>query len=117
MSPLRCYSAGKPYLYDAFNAPRWIALGKLDPNVMVQHVQNRDYSAIQLTGTVESQLPGCKSTPQCVESLLLAIQQNYRPVLQDRGCVIYLPDPQPSLPLPVKLQLATQLPATGRSKG
>jgi hypothetical protein len=91
-SPLRCYSAGKPYLYDAFNAPRWIALGKLDADVMVQHLQNRDYSAVQLTSTVESQLPGCGATPQCVRSILLAIQQNYRPAFQDKDCVIYLPN-------------------------
>jgi hypothetical protein len=91
MSPLRCYSAGKPYLYDAFNAPRWIALGKLDPNVMVEHIRNRDYSAIQLTNSVEWQLPGCKTTPQCVEPILLAIQQNYRPVVLEPGCIIYLP--------------------------
>jgi len=92
MSPLRCYSAGKPYLYDGFNAPRWIALGRLDPNVMVDHLRNRDYSAVQLGRTVESQLPGCHATPQCVEPILVAIQQNYRPAFQDQDTVIYLPD-------------------------
>lgn len=116
MSPLRCYSAGKPYLYDAFNAPRWIAQGKLDPNVMVDHVRNRDYSAIQLTSTVESQLPGCKVTPQCVESILLAILQNYRPVIQGKGCVIYLPDPRDTPLPPGDSRGASQPPGTVRSK-
>ena len=93
MSPLRCISAGKPYLYDAFNAPRWIALGKLNANVMVEHLRNRDYSAVQLGTNVESQLPGCSVTPQCVQSILLAIQQYYRPAFQDQDTVIYLPAP------------------------
>jgi hypothetical protein len=97
MSPLRCISAGKPYLYDAFNAPRWITLGKLDANVMVDHLRNRDYAAVQLGTTVESQLPGCSVTPQCVRSILLAIQQYYRPAFQDQDAVIYLPIPKSSL--------------------
>ena len=64
ISPLRCYSAGKPYLYDGFNAPRWIALGKLDANVMVQHLQNHDYSARRPAREQyrESQLPSCALT-------------------------------------------------------
>jgi hypothetical protein len=115
-SPLRCYSAGKPYLYDAFNGPRWISLGKLDANVMVEHVQNRDYSAIQLISTVESQLPGCKVTPQCVESILLAIQRNYRPVIQNKGCVIYLPDAKDAQPPPGDGRGALQPPGPALSK-
>ena len=94
MSPLRCISADKPYLYDAFNAPRWIALGKLNANVMVEHLRNRDYSAVQLGMPVESQLPGCAVTPQCVPSILLAIQQYYHPAFQDQDTVIYLPTPK-----------------------
>jgi hypothetical protein len=94
MSPLRCISADKPYLYDAFNAPRWIALGKLNANVMVDHLRNRDYSAVQLGTNVESQLPGCSVTPQCVQSILLAIQQYYRPAFKDQDSVIYLPNPK-----------------------
>jgi hypothetical protein len=91
MSPLRCYSAGKPYLYDSFNAPRWIALGKLDPGVIVEHLRNHDYSAVQLNINVEKQLPGCHANPQCVLPILLAVQQYYRPALDDPNCVIYLP--------------------------
>jgi hypothetical protein len=96
VSPLRCYSAGKPYLYDAFNAPRWIALGKLDADVMVDHLREHDYSAVQLTNSVESQLPNCDTRPQCVRPILLAIQHYYRPAFQDRDTVIYLPDTSPT---------------------
>jgi hypothetical protein len=99
ISPLRCISAGKPYLYDAFNAPRWVAFGRLDANVIVEHLKNRDYSAVQMESPVESQLPGCHLTPQCVQSILLAIQQYYQPAFQDKGCIIYLPIPkQPQQP-------------------
>jgi hypothetical protein len=97
VSPLRCISAGKPYLYDAFNAPRWIALGKLNANVMVDHLRHQDYSAVQLGTTVESQLPGCAITPQCVRPILLAIQQYYHPAFQDQDAIIYLPIPKSSL--------------------
>jgi len=92
MSPLRCYSAGKPYIYDGFNAPRWIALGKLDANVIVDHIRNHDYGAVQLNINVEKMLPGCHANPQCVPSILLAVQQYYHPAFQDTGCAIYLPD-------------------------
>jgi hypothetical protein len=117
MSPLRCYSAGKPYLYDGFNAPRWIALGKLDANVMVDHLRNQDYSAVQMGSTVEGQLPGCHATPQCVLSILLAIQQYYRPAFQDKGCVIYLPIPKVTQEPPVDSHSAMQPTGTARSKG
>jgi hypothetical protein len=117
ISPLRCISAGKPYLYDAFNAPRWIAFGKLDANVIVEHLRNRDYSAIQMESTLESQLPGCHLTPQCVQSILLAVQQYYRPAFKDKGCVIYLPIPKQPQELPADIPGKTQLPNPAPAKG
>ena len=116
MSPLRCYSAGKPYLYDSFNAPRWVALGRLDANVIVGHLRNHDYSAVQMLSTVESQLPGCHATPQCVQSILLAIQRYYRPAFQDRECVIYLPIPSDAPQLPADSRVAVQQPGTAGPK-
>jgi len=95
----------------------WIALGKLDANVMVDHLRNQDYSAVQMGSTVEGQLPGCHATPQCVLSILLAIQQYYRPAFQDKGCVIYLPIPKVTQEPPVDSHSAMQPTGTARSKG
>jgi hypothetical protein len=79
-SLLLCYYAGKPYLYDPFNATRFIYLGRLDANVIVDHLRNREYGAIQLDDSVEQNLSFSSVPPDSrFERILRAIQQYYRP--------------------------------------
>lgn len=97
-SLLRCYEAGKPYLYDPFNATRLIELGKLNQDQMVRSIQQRKFGAIQLgapldnetqTDRVDSALRD-RFTPEMLD----AIRGNYVLKFQDADVAIYLPAPR-----------------------
>ncbi len=90
-SILRCAVAGKTYLYDPFNATRFIQQGRLDANVMLEQLKNHRYGAVQLYDSVDERIadPGAQTcfTP----AILQAIDQYYRPGLENEDGVIYLP--------------------------
>jgi hypothetical protein len=88
---LRCYYAGKPYIYDPFNATRFIAQGKLDANVMVDRLRNREFGAVQVYGNVEQMLGGRWPNNHFAPSILRAIQEYYRPGFKDEDGIIYVP--------------------------
>lgn len=101
-SLLRCYYAGKPYVYDPFNATRMIRLGKLDPEEIVDRVQRHEYGAIQfgISLTPERwERPGQNDLAAILFAppILKAIAENYVPALTNRDaegrpvCVIYVP--------------------------
>jgi hypothetical protein len=90
-SILRCAYAGKPYLYDPFNATRFVEQGRLDANMIVDQLRNHEYGAVQLYDSVEDKVadPGaqtCFALP-----ILRAIDEYYRPGLDNEDGVIYLP--------------------------
>jgi hypothetical protein len=89
-----CYYAGKPYLYDPFNATRFIFLGRLDANVMVDRLRKREFGAIQMYASPEQKLKGRWPDAHFAPPILRAIQQYYRPDFQNEDGVIYLPRPQ-----------------------
>ncbi|MGC9159651.1 MAG: hypothetical protein ACP5FH_11750, partial [Terracidiphilus sp.] len=45
---LLCYYAAKPYVYDPFNATRFIYLHRLDAEVIANRLRNQEYGAVQL---------------------------------------------------------------------
>jgi hypothetical protein len=90
-SLLRCVYAGKPYVYDPFNATRFITLGRLDANVIVDHMKRGDYRAVQLDGSVEEMLVDRDGNERFAAPVLQAIQKYYRPGLKNEDGVIYLP--------------------------
>ena len=87
-SLLRCYFAGKPYIYDPFNATRQIGLGQLDANVIAGAVRRLQYGAIQLDGPLDNP----RRTEQFAPPILAAIRENYHPVFQNQDGAIYLPN-------------------------
>jgi hypothetical protein len=95
---LHCYYAGKPYVYDPFNATRFIRQGKLDANVMVEGLRNREFGAVEMYGRVEQRLDGRGRDHRFAAPILLAIQQYYRPGLENEDGVIYIPrEPEPQM--------------------
>jgi hypothetical protein len=86
-SLLLCYEAGKPYVYDPFNATRLIDLGKLDPAVLIDALSRRQYGAIQLDTSLDREAHVGRFAP----SVLAAIGRNYRIVSQDSDGAIYVP--------------------------
>ncbi|MGA3082583.1 MAG: hypothetical protein ABSD44_14620 [Terracidiphilus sp.] len=91
-SILRCAIAGKPYLYDPFNATRFIEQGKLDSGVIVDQLKEHRYGSLQLYDSAEQKIaaPGPQST--FALPILRAIELYYRPGLDNEDGVIYLPD-------------------------
>jgi hypothetical protein len=87
-SLLRCYFAGKPYVYDPFNATRLIEFHKLDDAVIVNGLQMHRYAAVQLDFPQDID----DAFPDRFDGKIAAtIGAGYRPVLMHDGAAIYLP--------------------------
>jgi hypothetical protein len=90
-SILRCTYAGKPYIYDPFNATRFIEQGKLSANPIVDHLRNHDYAAVQMYDSAEQKLANPDAEPSFVPPILEAIEQYYRPGFDNEDGIIYIP--------------------------
>jgi hypothetical protein len=90
-SMLRCAYAAKPYIYDPFNATRFIGQGKLDANVIVDQIKNHNYGAIQMYNSADYKLADPEPQMSFAIPILQAINQYYRPGLENEDGTIYLP--------------------------
>ena len=112
-SLLRCYDAGKPYVYDPFNSQRLMRAGKLDSNVIVAKIAARQFASIQISFPVKSfdilrdQLPRTGFHPvryaviqlgpfgalreRFPDTVLDAIDTYYKLSVEDPDCDIYVP--------------------------
>jgi len=88
---LECYYAGKPQLYDPFNAMRLIERGRLDPGVMVNQVKSRRYAAVQMYSEPEELANGEESGGFFPSPVLKAIVADYEIGLETEDGVIYVP--------------------------
>ncbi len=89
-SLLLCAEAGKPYLYDPFNATRFIQLGKLDPSPLYSQLANRQFAAVQLNKSIDltkADTDANRFTPEMLE----IIRKHYTPVMQRDGVLILVP--------------------------
>ena len=86
-SALLCVTAGKPFLYDAFNATRLIELGKLNQQPVLDALREHRIAAVELDGPMDEVIRHDRFSPE----MLAAIQQNYAPAFQDEDATIYLP--------------------------
>jgi hypothetical protein len=87
-SMLRCYFAGKPYLYDPFNATRLVEFGKLNVQVPVAALRNREFAAVELEDSVKNEYGGERFNSKILD----VIQSNYIPVLVQPTSVILVPE-------------------------
>jgi hypothetical protein len=85
---LCCYYAGKPYVYDPFNATRAVDFGKLDPEVIVSALRRQQYGAVQLAGPIGDSY----RTEMFAPAILAAIQENYHPAFKNQEAAIYVPN-------------------------
>jgi hypothetical protein len=90
-SMLRCAYAGKPYIYDPFNAARFIGQGKLDAGVIVDQIKNHAYGAIQMYNSADYKLADPEPQMSFTIPILQAINQYYHPALENEDGTIYLP--------------------------
>ena len=87
-SLLRCYYAGKPYVYDPFHFTRLVSLNELDSGELVAQIKTFHYGAIQLHGTLSSLERPNERFPDAV---LDAIDQYYSLAIRHSNCAIYIP--------------------------
>jgi hypothetical protein len=87
-SLLRCYDAGKPYVYDPYSATRLVDLKKLSSAQLVGEIETSQYGAIQLHRTLPSLERPNERFPNDV---LDAIGHYYNLASQDQDCAIYVP--------------------------
>jgi hypothetical protein len=82
-SLLLCFFAGKPYVYDPFNATRLISEHLLDPAPLLAAIRSRRFGAIQFDDPLAEERHSERFDPAVVQ----AIADSYQAVPQ--------PDPQP----------------------
>lgn len=75
-SLLVCYEAGKPFVYDPFNATRLIAADKLDPNPLLNQIRDRTISTIQFETTVDQAEMYERISP----NFAAAVHDSYQPL-------------------------------------
>jgi len=88
-SILRCYFAGKEYVYDPFNSTRLVLFHKLDAGELVHKIEVHEYGAIQLHAPVGSLERPNELFPDAV---LDAVSHYYVLGFDDRECAIYVPN-------------------------
>lgn len=113
-SLLRCYYAGKPYVYDPFNATRMIGLGRLDADVVISALRRQRYGAVQLDGPLDDD----RRAEMFAPAILAAIQEYYRPAFQNQDGTIYLPVSAPDEePDATPAAVASVKPASKKTSG
>jgi hypothetical protein len=88
-----CYAAGKPFIFDPWNATRLVRLGKLDSNEIVKQIAEKKYGAIQTDASV-----AVKTTGRFPEDVLDAVDRYYVEALKGPDCHIYVPRVEPKDP-------------------
>jgi hypothetical protein len=88
---LTCYLAGKPYVYDPFNTTRLIHLGHIDENEIVDSIQRKKYSSIEIRANEMAMAKHNYRSERFAQGMLLAINNNYRIGYQHGNMTIYIP--------------------------
>jgi hypothetical protein len=85
---LRCYFAGKPYIYDPFNSTSLIESGKLDGGDIIGKIERHEYGAIQLYRPIALEE---RPNNHFTDPIFDAMSKYYFPVLEESNCTIYIP--------------------------
>lgn len=93
-SLLRCYVAGKPFVYDPFNATRLIELHRLDATPMLEDLRRGRYAAVQFDEPIEQERQSERWDP----AILAAIEANYAAAVVNADGEIYVPKAAAALP-------------------
>jgi hypothetical protein len=90
-SLLRCYEAGKPYVYDPFNSTNLIKHGKLDATSLIDRLNRGELAAVQLCCSIEFLREDDALTQLVIPQVLSALETSYELGLAHEGCYIYVP--------------------------
>jgi len=86
-SLLACATADKPYLYDPYNATRFINLGRLQADPLLEAIREHRFSAIQLNGPLKDEDRRAHFSP----AVIAAIQAEYLPLMSHEDGQILIP--------------------------
>jgi hypothetical protein len=89
-SLLRCYYAGKPFVFDPFNATSLVRFKKLNGQELVQRIAEKRFGAIQIDSPA-SEVD--RPSERFSNEILDGIDRYYQISRRDPGCVIYVPRP------------------------
>ena len=91
-SMLLCLEAGKPYVFDPFNATRLMLQGRLSEAALVAEIEGQRYGAIQLHAAVPGgRMPDALMRERLPAGVLGAADRSYAVGLRDADGVVYLP--------------------------
>jgi len=90
-SLLRCYLAGKPYIYDPFNSTSLVRAGRLNVDTVVERIQKQEYGAIQFKDPPTADGRPSATPERFVKQILDATAETYRVAFVRKGCTIYVP--------------------------
>jgi len=90
-SLLRCYVAGKPYVYDPAVSTSLIRTGRLEANPIVERIRRREYGAIQFDRPPSASGQPASTPDRFVEEILSAAAEYYSVALVNKDCTIYVP--------------------------
>ena len=76
-SLLECNLAGKPYLYDPFNATRLVQFQKLDANILINQIRQHHFATIQTDNPLP--LEDTYNSERWPPTIRAAIEANYVP--------------------------------------
>lgn len=79
-SPLRCFYAGKPFVFDEFNSAQLMKFNKLNKQEMLTQIEQRRFGAIQVY-----------NPPSLPNDFMDAINRYYTASWKSSDCVIYTP--------------------------
>ncbi len=88
-SLLRCYFAGQPYVYDPFNATRFLRFHKLDPALVINGLDTGAYSAVQFDQSPDADVT---VTERFSPEILAAIRRNYHLDMQGPDAAVDVPN-------------------------
>jgi hypothetical protein len=95
-SPILCFRAGRPLLFDAFNAQEAISRGRLDPQPLLTQFIQKHFAVVQLP-TQETALsfspPLDISGTAVMQDSLRALEKGYYMARQDPRYSFFLPRP------------------------
>jgi hypothetical protein len=96
-SLLSCYDAGKPYVYDPFNATRLVEFHRLSAQPLLEAVDRGAFAEVQLDQPIEEEYEDEVSASQSggggrfPSAILAAIQRHYMLAFSNSHCYIYVP--------------------------
>lgn len=98
-SLLRCHAAGKPYLYDPFNATRLVAFGRLDAKPLIEAIRRRNFWAVQFDGALGRE----EVHDQLAPEVLASVMENYQPLLVRHKAISMCRNPRPTRQTPARV--------------